>query len=139
MKKYFYSDGTNNFGPFTLEELKEKRITRETMIWFQELVEWQKAGTIKELNNLFALTPPPIKQGNIYNQQTIEQASSNNTTDMFVFLSIVYWFATDLLIFILQKFVDNWYDSPAKYFQIGTNIVYAVIPIVLQYQSEIKN
>ena len=38
MKKYFYSDGTNNFGPFTLEELKEKRITRETMIWFQELV-----------------------------------------------------------------------------------------------------
>lgn len=24
MKKYFYTDGTNNFGPFTLEELRKK-------------------------------------------------------------------------------------------------------------------
>ena len=55
MKKYFYSDGTNNFGPFTLEELKEKEISRETMIWFQELREWKKAETIQELNDLFAL------------------------------------------------------------------------------------
>ncbi len=64
MKKYFYSDGTNNFGPFTIEELKEKGITRETMIWFQELGEWKKAGTIQELNSLFTLIPPPITKPN---------------------------------------------------------------------------
>ena len=61
MKKYFYSDGTTNFGPFTIEELKEKGITRETMIWFQELGEWKKADTIQELNDLFALIPPPVQ------------------------------------------------------------------------------
>ncbi len=55
MKKYFYSDGTNNFGPFTLEELREKNITRETKVWFQELGEWKPAGTVPELifSNLF--------------------------------------------------------------------------------------
>ena len=131
MKKYFYSDGTNNFGPFTIEELKEKGITRETMIWYQELGEWKKASIIQELNDLFALIPPPIKQQNNFSQQT-QQTSSNNTIDIFVFLSIAYWFAVNLANFVIQKVVDDWYwyDTPAKYFQIGTNIIFAAIPIV---------
>lgn len=60
MKKYFYTDGTNNFGPFTLEELREKNITRETKVWFQELGEWKTAGTVPELTEIFKLVPPPI-------------------------------------------------------------------------------
>jgi len=59
MKKYFYTDGTNNFGPFTLEELKEKNITRETKVLYQELGDWKKAGDVPELNELFKLVPPP--------------------------------------------------------------------------------
>ena len=60
MKKYFYTDGTTNFGPFTLEELKEKHISRDTMVWFQELGEWKHAETVSELNELFLLAPPPL-------------------------------------------------------------------------------
>lgn len=60
MKKYFYSDGTNNIGPFTIEELKEKEISRETMIWFQELGEWKPAEEVPELTEIFKLVPPPI-------------------------------------------------------------------------------
>ena len=59
MKKYFYTDGTTNFGPFTLEELKEKHISRDTMVWFQELGEWKRAETVSELNELFIFAPPP--------------------------------------------------------------------------------
>ncbi len=62
MKKYFYSDGTNNFGPFTIEELKEKKITRETKVWFQELGEWKPAGIVPEMDEIFKLVPPPIKK-----------------------------------------------------------------------------
>jgi len=60
MQKYFYSDGTNSYGPFTLEELTEKNITRETMVWFQELGEWKPAGSVPELSEMFVLTPPPV-------------------------------------------------------------------------------
>ncbi|MDD4823245.1 MAG: CD225/dispanin family protein [Bacteroidales bacterium] len=60
MKKYFYTDGTTNFGPFSLEELKEKHISRDTMVWFQELGEWKRAETVSELNELFLLAPPPL-------------------------------------------------------------------------------
>ncbi len=59
MKKYFYTDGTTNFGPFSLEELTEKHISRDTMVWFQELGEWKRAETIPELSGLFTLAPPP--------------------------------------------------------------------------------
>lgn len=130
MIKYFYSKGMDNFGPFTIDELKEKGITRETMVWFQGLGEWKKADTVQELNDLFALIPPPIQQQNAYNQQVLSQANSNNTIDLFVLLSIAYWFSMSLANFVIQKVVDDWYNKPALFFQIGTNIVFSVIPIV---------
>ena len=60
MKKYFYSDGTNKFGPFSIDELREKNITEETLIWFQGLSEWLPARNFSELNDVFAPSPPPI-------------------------------------------------------------------------------
>lgn len=130
MKKYFYTDGTNNFGPFTIAELKEKGITRETMIWFQELGAWKRAGTIQELNDLFTSIASPIQQQNDQNLQTFRQNSPNNTIDILVFISIVYWFVCNLAGFIIQKLVDNWYDTPLRYFQIGINIIFAAVPVV---------
>ncbi len=131
MKKYFYTDGTEKFGPFSIEELKEKEITRETNIWSHELVNWKKAGTIPELQDLFTLMPPPIQNTNF------RRESKNNTIDIFVFLSIVYWFTVNLTNFVIQKLVDDWYDTPAKFFQIGTNIIFAIIPII--FAISIKN
>lgn len=60
MKKYFYSDGVTTFGPFTLDELREKGITPNTQVWFQELGDWRAAGTVPELIELFPLSAPPL-------------------------------------------------------------------------------
>lgn len=62
MKKYFYSDGKKERGPFTLEELQREKITRETKVWFQELGEWKPAAEVSEMNDLFKLVPPPISE-----------------------------------------------------------------------------
>lgn len=138
MKKYFYSDGTNNFGPFSIEELKEEKINRETIIWFKELDEWKKAGAIQELNDLFALVPPPIQQQNNYNQQSIRQPNSSSIIDIFVFLSIAYWFVINLANFIIPKVLDDWWDNELfTYFRIGANLIFAVIPIV--FALTVKN
>ena len=59
MKKYFYMDGTHNLGPFTIDELRERRITRETKVWYQELGDWKPAGEAPELDDLFRFSPPP--------------------------------------------------------------------------------
>lgn len=88
MNKYFYTDGTNNFGPFTLEELKLKNITRETNVWFQGLSEWAPAGNVAELNVLFKLVPPARGSSNTNHEEPvvnqtypITNANENNSQD----------------------------------------------------------
>ncbi len=60
MKKYFFSDGKDKQGPFSLEELKNKDIKKETLIWFQGLEDWKPAEEIKEFEEILELIPPPI-------------------------------------------------------------------------------
>lgn len=58
MNNYFYTDGIKQFGPFTLEELRGRHITRDTQVWTQQLGEWKPAGSVLELNDIFGSTLP---------------------------------------------------------------------------------
>lgn len=59
MKKYYLHNGTEQQGPFDIEGLKAKIISKETPIWFEGLSEWTTASKIDELNELFVKTTPP--------------------------------------------------------------------------------
>lgn len=60
MKKYFLHNGTENSGPFDLDELKAKSITKTTPVWFEGMENWKYAGEITELSSVFTVVPPPI-------------------------------------------------------------------------------
>lgn len=60
MKKYFYIENDEQFGPFSIDELKEKKISKSTLIWTENLDNWTEAYKIKEIKNLVSSTPPPI-------------------------------------------------------------------------------
>jgi len=64
MKKYFYSNGQDKEGPVTLEELKQKDITPQTLIWFEGLDDWKEAESVDELKEIFELSPPSIEKEN---------------------------------------------------------------------------
>lgn len=53
-------EGSNRVGPLTLEELKERNVTGQTMVWFQGLGDWQPAGSVPELKDVLSLEPPEI-------------------------------------------------------------------------------
>lgn len=61
MKTYYIHNGTENSGPFLLEELKAKKITKTTLIWFEGIDEWKYAGDIPELKSILTVVPPPLK------------------------------------------------------------------------------
>lgn len=61
MKIYYLHIGEKQSGPFDIEELKQKDITKETPIWYQGLNDWTTAGEINELSSFFQGTPPPLK------------------------------------------------------------------------------
>lgn len=60
MKKYFYTDGKGKFGPFTIEELLERNISRETKVWYYGLQAWTPFNQLEESSDLFQKLPPPI-------------------------------------------------------------------------------
>jgi hypothetical protein len=58
MKKYFLQTGIAQEGPFTLEELQAKHLTKETPVWHEGLPGWTKAECIVALKSLLEAMPP---------------------------------------------------------------------------------
>ena len=82
MKKYFYAKGDEQFGPFTIDELKDKKIERQTLIWFEGLNDWKKASEISELETLFVSMPPPLNSSTpppLQNSQQVNDTISSKT------------------------------------------------------------
>lgn len=52
MRKYYCSYSDEKYGPFTLEELKKKRIRSNSLIWCEEAGGWKKAEDIPELKEI---------------------------------------------------------------------------------------
>ncbi len=60
MRHYYYSDGEQQFGPFSLDELKNKRINKSTLVWTDGLSDWTSAEKIEELKSILISAPPPL-------------------------------------------------------------------------------
>lgn len=60
MKKFYLHDGSAQQGPFDIEELKSKNITRDTPIWYDSIPDWTTAGNVEELKSILSTTPPPF-------------------------------------------------------------------------------
>ena len=61
MEKYYLYINDEQHGPFNIEELKNKKINRNTKVWFEGLEDWKNAEDIEELKTIVASIPPPIK------------------------------------------------------------------------------
>lgn len=78
MKKYYLHNGTEQIGPFSLEDLATKNITKDTEIWYEGLTDWTKAEKLDELEGVFKLiSPPPIKKRETSTPSPINKMSSN--------------------------------------------------------------
>lgn len=88
MKEYYYVEGTDKKGPFSLEQLKNARISSGTLVWTKGMPEWQRADSIDELNEI--LQEMPQKQTTIEEKQDNSQDSTatspnkNSTFDEYI-------------------------------------------------------
>jgi len=73
MRTYFYSLNGNRIGPLSLEELKDKNINEDTLVWYEGLNDWSKAKDLEELNNFISKTPPPLPEIEISQRNFFER------------------------------------------------------------------
>lgn len=62
---YFIIKNNQQYGPYSLENLKEGNVEKNTLVWYDGLADWTKASELEELKHLFvakANTPPPIPE-----------------------------------------------------------------------------
>lgn len=89
-KKYFYTDGVEKYGPFSLEELKQHELTGKTKVWYYGLENWTPLSEIEELNSYANLIfPKPeisgksktIQEGNIHKTTSLEKTIAKNKSN----------------------------------------------------------
>jgi len=57
MSQYYYTDGKERYGPFSIDELRDKAIDENTLVWKEGLPDWVPAAKMSELNSLFVNAP----------------------------------------------------------------------------------
>lgn len=99
MKQYYYSDGQERFGPFSLEELRHQSISKDSLIWHEELDDWTKASDLPELATLFELPtmPPPVNGPNLPSVTP----SSPNVLDSSTEVKPKTWLVESILVTVL--------------------------------------
>lgn len=60
MSKYYIAIEGSQQGPFSLDELREKNITKTTLVWTETMDNWVEAVNLEELKDLIKTIPPPI-------------------------------------------------------------------------------
>lgn len=64
MRKYFYTENGNRFGPITYDQLKNVSIRPDTLVWFHGLDDWTPARELEEMKPILELLPPPLEELN---------------------------------------------------------------------------
>ncbi len=63
MEQYYYTDGKERYGPFTLDQLRDRNIGMETLVWKEGMPDWVAAKNVSDLQSLFQAAEsfqPPV-------------------------------------------------------------------------------
>jgi tetratricopeptide (TPR) repeat protein len=74
MKHYYYANNDQQFGPFTIDELKTKRLKKSVLVWTDGMEEWASAQSIEELKDILISEPPPLPKSS--NPQPIDTSQN---------------------------------------------------------------
>ncbi|WP_438961899.1 hypothetical protein [Nonlabens sp.] len=134
MKHYYYSDGISEFGPFTLTELKTKRLRPDFKIRVDAISFTELASNIPELESLFK-APAPVQKTKY--QQTHyykKEAPENSKRDQLLLTVLIIW-VTSLVLNLIVSFIFR--DSissgiKTEYVIMGViNLLTAVLPVMI--------
>lgn len=77
MTTFYVASNGQPTGPYTIQQLMQLRISKETLVWNESMTNWTPAGSVAELHALFAAQQPPYCQPpEIQNRQETQNGIS---------------------------------------------------------------
>jgi hypothetical protein len=112
MAYFIHEDGSQS-GPFTIEELKQRRILPSTPVWAEGFAEWTTASHLKELQGVISRAPPPFHQpgANTRPGGSFQQPAKTGS-GFWNFLRLVA--AAILIVFIALFLIRQFYHPPGS-------------------------
>ena len=93
MKKYYIAISDKKEGPLSLNDLKTKKLTKETLVWYDGLEDWVNASEVNELKDLLksenSILLKKVKSSNTINnpqsraKKETEKTSNKSSKKMF--------------------------------------------------------
>ena len=127
-KKYFIAAGRKPLGPYSLEELNEKALSPDTLIWCEDFAQWTNANEIAGLKTFVIPIPPPTPSHLEY-QKTKERLyqsfnevihkmkkAAKQTAISFVFLFISIFVVLTLTTKFEEGYIGKEYERGIGYF-----------------------
>ena len=114
MGKYFYTDGKEKYGPYSIEELRSQPISRTTKVWCYGMDQWTELFQVAELSNVLNSIPPEL------NTQPSKEIKKSSAFSKWVIAIIVIVIISLLGYAVIQnqsevnqynEIVANSYDS----------------------------
>jgi hypothetical protein len=120
---YFIHEDGNQSGPYTIEELKQKRISASTPVWTDGLSEWVAASRVTELKEVITQAPPPFTQLNPVNRpagsfQQPNKTKSNWSNSLRLIVAIVL--VTVAVLYLISHF---YHRPPGPYSALYTSTI----------------
>ena len=79
IRYYFYILNSEKFGPFTMDELKTKRITNDILVWSDGYENWLPSVEIEELKPFVIPSPPKSPDEKVIEEKKkVKEFNSNN-------------------------------------------------------------
>lgn len=112
MKNYYYSDGINQNGPYTLEKLRDEKLSESTLIWFEGEESWKPlkefTDLIKELEGYTEKpvpVPPPLPSQ--ANEEVIPKKYRN-------LIFLYYWTAFHLFALLMSYSQVSFFNEGSR-------------------------
>jgi hypothetical protein len=90
MKNIYLSNNDDQKGPFEIADLKSQSINSDTMVWFEGMADWKRAGDIDEFKDYIVSTPPPLHKEAPPPLNTV--AEVNNTPNNIINETIIWYY-----------------------------------------------
>jgi hypothetical protein len=78
MAQYYYTDGKERYGPFSLEELSGRKISGDTLVWKEGMADWMPARQVDELQTLLVSSGPSTVPPPTFSMQSVPELPPKN-------------------------------------------------------------